>query len=82
MANIRTETTRHDYTPQKVFQPDAPGADEKGYVMGQVCRNCDATYVEGVRWPPPVAGCVSDVKMRLLGKSRQHDLDEKRGAFD
>lgn len=70
MANIRKEMGRHDW---KVVKGVVPGP-MLGKNVGEVflCFNCRA-YRYGVNATPPVDGCLSDVKVRQLGKSRQHD---------
>lgn len=79
MANIRKETGRHDWVAQKC------GIRGKHVVKEMwLCRNCQLRHDEERFGPPPPTGCVYDVKMVNLGKSRMDDMEEYmlRGSGD
>jgi hypothetical protein len=74
MANIRKETWRHDWRPQRIPQLASSFADEDDKQrMKLLCWNCRQPWDEKNMGPPPVDGCVSGVKVRLQGEARQRD---------
>lgn len=78
MANIQSiVTARHDWREQKLFKPDHPKADERGHVKGLLCRNCRRPYYPDVQGDPELRGCLSDVQVQNVGKSRQGDYLEQ-----
>ncbi len=81
MPNIQhVVTARHDWQPQKLHRPDHPKADPRGFAMGIICMNCRKAWFEDEQGSPPLKGCLTDVRVKLVGKARQQDYmdDEMR----
>ncbi len=78
MANIQQVVTgRHDWREQKLFKPDHPKADDRGHVKGLLCRNCRRAHYPDVQGDPELRGCLSDIQVQHVGKSRQGDYLEQ-----
>lgn len=72
MANIRKEANRHKWRRQRI------GLHGK-YLTKEMwlCTNCQAQHDETQFGDPPVQGCMYDVDMMKLGKSRMDDIEER-----
>lgn len=71
MANIRKEAGRHHWRYQKV------GIRGRSHTKEMwLCMNCSISHDEEKFGTPPSTGCIFEVKMANLGKSRMDDLEE------
>lgn len=78
MANVQQVVTdRHDYRDQKLFKPDHPKADDRGHVMGLLCRNCRRAHYPDLHGSPELRGCLAGIKVQNVGKSRGADYLEQ-----
>ena len=78
MANIQHVITgRHDWREQTLFNPAHPQADDKGHVKGLLCRNCRRAAYPDIQGDPEVGGCLTDIQVQNVGKSRQGDYLEQ-----
>ncbi len=57
--------------------PDHPKADDRGHVMGLLCRNCRRAHYPDLHGSPALRGCAAGVKVQNVGKSRGQDYLEQ-----
>ena len=82
MANIQhIVTTRHDWQQNKLHNPVHPKADHRGFVMGLICMNCRKPWYEDLNGSPPLAGCIADIRVKMVGSARQGDYLEQEMRF-
>ncbi len=72
MANITKVLGRHDWQPMKIPQL-RDGLNDDPKRMKLLCFNCRKPWDEQNQGPPPLTGCLTDIKVRNVGTDRMRD---------